>query len=85
MGHGGQILVSNATHTLLGNELPAGAHLRDLGVHRLNDLQRVEHLFQVVHSGLPGDFPPLRSVDAFANNLPTQLTSFIGREREIGG
>ena len=81
--HGGQILVSKSTHRLLKDNLPPGVTLRDLGLHRLKDLQHVERLFQVVHASLPVDFPPLRSLDAFPNNLPTQLTSFIGREREI--
>ena len=82
-GHGGQILVSKSTQRLLKDDPPPGVNLRDLGLHRLKDLQRVERLFQVVQAGLPVDFPPLRSLDALPNNLPTQLTSFIGREREI--
>ena len=63
--------------------LPDGASLRDLGEHRLKDLQRPEHLFQVVLPDLPADFPPLRTLDAVPHNLPLQLTSFVGREREL--
>src|SRR5437016_886728 len=63
--------------------LPADVSLRDLGLHRLKDLQQPEHLFQLLHPALPADFPPLRSLEAFAHNLPRQLTSFIGREREM--
>src|ERR1043166_1834795 len=63
--------------------MPAGASLRDMGLHRLKDLQQPERLFQLLHPSLPADFPPLRSLEAFAHNLPAQLTSFIGREPEI--
>ncbi len=82
-GHGGQVLLSEATCALVEQSLPKGLSLRDLGLHRLKDLQRPEHLFQLLIPGLETDFPPLKSLDAFPNNLPLQLTSFIGREREI--
>jgi len=78
-GHGGQILISLTTHNLLGGEAPDDVHLQDLGEHRLKDLQRPEHLFQVVVSDLPGEFPPLRSIENWPNNLPRQLSSFVGR------
>src|SRR5947209_8051077 len=81
--HGGQILLSQATRELLEQELPAEVSLRDLGVYRLNDLQRPTRLFQVVIADLPADFPPLRTLDAHANNLPIQPTPFIGREQEV--
>ena len=83
VGHGGQILVSEAVKVLIALDPPAGASLRDLGAHRLKDLKDPEHLFQVVHPDLPADFPSLKSLDARSNNLPIQLTSFIGRVREI--
>src|SRR4029079_13359246 len=57
--------------------------LCDLGIHGLKDLQQPERLFQLLHPDLPSDFPPLRSLEAFAHNLPRQLTSFIGREKEM--
>jgi predicted ATPase/class 3 adenylate cyclase len=82
-GHGGQILISQTTRDLVENDLPEGVSLQDVGEHRLKDLQRPERLFQVVISDLPYDFPPLKSLDALPNNLPVQLTSFVGREREI--
>ena len=82
-GHGGQILLSQSTRELLEQELPPAVSLRDLGVHRLNDLQRPTRLFQVVIADLPADFPPLRTLDAHANNLPVQPTPFIGREQEV--
>jgi predicted ATPase len=82
-GHGGQILLSDAVSGLAARDLPPGVSLRDLGTHRLKDLREPEHLFQVVHPDLPADFPPLQSLDARPNNLPVQLTSFIGREKEI--
>jgi predicted ATPase/class 3 adenylate cyclase len=81
-GHGGQILLSEATHGLIAKDLPAGIGLRDLGEHRLKDLAGPHRLFQVVANDLPADFPPLKSLDVLPNNLPLQLTSFIGRERE---
>jgi predicted ATPase/class 3 adenylate cyclase len=81
-GHGGQILVSSATVGLLG-VLPVGVSLRDMGAHHLRGLSQPERLFQVVATGLPAEFPPLRTPRSFPNNLPTQITSFIGREKEL--
>ncbi len=83
-GHGGQILLSEATRILVQDNLPEGISLRDLGVHRLKDLAHPQRLFQIVTADLPSDFPALQSPDRIPNNLPAQLTSFIGREREIG-
>ncbi len=82
--HGGQVVLSLPTEELSRDSLPAGASLRDMGEHRLKDLDRAERVFQVVLPGLPDQFPPLRSLDAYPQNLPVQLTSFIGREREMG-
>jgi predicted ATPase len=82
-GHGGQILLSDAVRVLAARDLPPGVSLRDLGAHRLKDLREPEHLFQVAHPDLPADFPPLKSLDVLPNNLPRQLTSFIGREKEM--
>ncbi|MBI5304075.1 MAG: tetratricopeptide repeat protein [Chloroflexi bacterium] len=81
--HGGQILMSLAVCELVRDQLPAGVSVRDLGEHRLKDLVRPERIFQLVVHGLPADFPALRSLDMLPNNLPGQLTSFIGREREL--
>jgi len=81
--HGGQILLSRSTQALVGDNLPPAVWLRDLGPHRLKDLEQSEKIFQVLAPDLPVDFPPLRSLDAFTNNLPRQLTSFIGRRREL--
>src|SRR6185436_14969939 len=82
-GHGGQILLSGATRELVRDVLPADTGLMDLGEKRLKDLMRPEHLYQLNALGLPSTFPPLKTLDAFLNNLPTQLTTFIGRENEI--
>jgi predicted ATPase/class 3 adenylate cyclase len=82
-GHGSQIVVSDTVRSLVGSELPAGVALRALGTHRLKDLGEPLPLLQVVAPGLAADFPPLRSIDARPNNLPSQLTSFVGREREL--
>ena len=83
IAHGAQTLLSQATAELVRDTLPAPFALRDCGLHRLKDLQRPEQVFQLLHPDLPADFPPLRSLNAQPNNLPLQLTSFIGREREI--
>jgi predicted ATPase/class 3 adenylate cyclase/TolA-binding protein len=81
--HGGQTVLSEAVTVLVRDALPPGAALRDLGEHRLKDLQRPERVAQLTHPALPGAFPPLRSLDARPHNLPLQLTSFVGREREV--
>jgi predicted ATPase/class 3 adenylate cyclase len=82
-GHGGQIVLSQATADLGQDALPAEVSLHDLGEHRLRDLARPERVFQVRHPDLPTAFPPLRSLDALPHNLPLQPTSFIGREQEL--
>jgi predicted ATPase/class 3 adenylate cyclase len=82
-GHGGQILISATTHALVAQDLPESASLRDLGEHRLKDLVHPHRLFQITVPDLPAAFPPLKSLSMLPNNLPIQLTSFIGREREI--
>ncbi len=81
-GHGGQVLLSETTSALVTDELPDGVEIRGLGQHRLKDL-RPERICQLVIGGLQADFPPIRSLDRQPNNLPTQLTSFIGREAEL--
>jgi predicted ATPase/class 3 adenylate cyclase len=81
-GHGGQVLISAATQELIRDTLPPSVSLNDLGMHRLRDLARSEQVFQLLHLGLPSEFPPLQSLDHLPNNLPRQLTSFIGREKE---
>jgi predicted ATPase/class 3 adenylate cyclase len=82
-GHGGQVLLSGTTRSMLEGNLPGDVELRDLGAHRLKDLANPEHLYQLAAPGLERDFPAVRSLDARPNNLPTQLTSFVGREAEI--
>jgi predicted ATPase len=84
LAHPGQILVSNASAALLGADLPAGVQLRTLGVFRLKDLSEPEPTSQVLADGLRPDFPVLASLDARPNNLPFQIASFVGRERELG-
>jgi predicted ATPase/class 3 adenylate cyclase len=81
-GHGGQVLLSEATSAVVSDNLPAGVALRGLGEHRLKDL-RPERICQLVVDGLRADFPPIRSLDRRPNNLPTQLTSFEGRDAEL--
>jgi len=84
IGHGGQVLLSGATESLVRGVLPANVELTDLGEHRLRDLTAPLRIFQARHADLPGTFPPLRSLNAFPGNLPLQTTSFIGRKQELG-
>jgi predicted ATPase/class 3 adenylate cyclase len=82
-GHGGQVLLTAAVQELARDDLPAGSRLIDLGAHRLKDLLRPEHIFQLEGPGLGSNFPPLRTLDSRPGNLPVQLTSFVGRERDL--
>ena len=84
-GHGGQTLLSDVAHNLTQDTLPPAVLLRSLGEHRLKDLGRPEPVFQLIHPDLPSEFPPLKSLNNadMPNNLPQQVTSFIGREQEI--
>jgi len=84
IGHGGQILISEAVRHAVADGLPGGASLVDLGMRRLKDLMQPEHVWQVSIAGLPSDFAPLKSLDARPNNLPVQSTALVGRERELG-
>ncbi len=84
VGYGGQVLLSETVAALVRDALPPDAALKDLGVHRLKDLGRPERIFQLQAPGLRAVFPPLRSLGspALQNNLPAQLSPFIGRNRE---
>jgi predicted ATPase/class 3 adenylate cyclase len=82
-GHGGQVLISDPTRVLVERSLPPGTSIRDLGSHRLKDIVDPEHLYDLVIEGLLSDFPPPRTLDARPNNLPLQLTSFVGRDDVI--
>ena len=84
-GHGGQVLVSGATELLVRDDLPDGCALVDLGEHRLRDLARPVRIFQLTGPGLRTEFPPVRTLAAFAGNLPVQLSSFVGRAAELAG
>jgi predicted ATPase/class 3 adenylate cyclase len=81
--HGGQVLLSAATHEMVRDQLPAGMKLAELGEHRLKDLFRPERVFQLSAPELPSEFPPLRTLEAYRNNLPLQPTPLIGREKEV--
>jgi len=81
--HGGQVLLSLPVEELLRDSIPAGVELRDLGERRLRDLARPERIFQIVVEGLQAEFPPLRSIEVMPNNLPGNLSSFVGRSREM--
>jgi class 3 adenylate cyclase len=83
VGHGGQLLLSQAACDRVRDALPEGVSIWELGAHRLKDLQQPEHIFQLVHPNLPAEFPPLRSLEAIGCNLPAQVSSFVWQEREI--
>ncbi len=83
LAHGRQTLISQAACELIRDVLPAGVTLRDLGIHRLKDLSSPEHVWQMFHPALPEAFPPLKSLDYLPTNLPAQMTSFIGRDKEM--
>ncbi len=83
LGHGGQVLVSSASRDLTVDQLGDEISFVDLGQHRLKDLARPEHVYQLEHPELGAKFPLLRSLDAFPNNLPVRLSTFIGREAEL--
>ena len=80
--NGGQVVLSSATLPLLEGSLPAGVRTRDAGEHRLKDL-RPERLAILEIEGLVDDPRPIRSLDSRPNNLPTQVTSFVGRTAEL--
>jgi predicted ATPase/class 3 adenylate cyclase len=80
--NGGQVLLSETSSDLVAGGLPAGVALRSLGQHRLKDL-RPERICQLAIDDLRLDFPPIRSLDSRPNNLPTQLTTFVGREADL--
>jgi len=83
--HGGQVLLSRAVAALVADRLPGGLALRDLGLVRLRDLASPEQVYQLSHPALRRDFPALRSLESTPNNLPQQVTSFVGRERDVDG
>jgi predicted ATPase/class 3 adenylate cyclase len=83
LAHGSQVLLSATTARLAQEGMTGESGLRDLGLHHLKDLHQPEQVFQLTHPALPSDFPALRSLESLPNNLPVQLTSFIGREKEM--
>ncbi|HLO35078.1 MAG TPA: AAA family ATPase, partial [Candidatus Deferrimicrobium sp.] len=83
IAHGGQVICSAVAAVLAGEGLPSSVRLVDLGSHRLRDIDRPEQIYQVVVDDLPRKFPPLRSLSTRRSNLPVQLTSFVGREKEL--
>lgn len=80
--HGGQVVTSDATANLVARSLPAGVTLKDLGAHRLKDLNLPEHLYQLLIPGTPEQFPPLRSMGTISS-LPTATTPLLGRDIEV--
>src|ERR1700677_3223127 len=81
--HGGQVVLTRVAADTVASSLSEDLELRDLGERRLKDLSKPERIYQLVMSDLPSDFPPLRSLEVMPNNLPAQVTSFVGRNREM--
>ena len=84
-GHGGQVLISDATRSLVAGALPEGVRLQPLGSYRLKDLPEPEALWQLEIRGLPAAFPPLRALDVRRAHLPPDATTFVGRDVELDG
>lgn len=82
-GHGQQVLISAPTAEFLAGELPEGCSLLELGAHQLRDVEHPEVIFQLCHPVLRAEFPALRTLDATPNNLPRELSTFVGRESEL--
>ena len=82
-GHGGQVLISGAGEYLLRDHLPENVSLQDMGRHRFKDAPQPVRVFQLLAPGLPHEFPHLRAFNIMPNNLPIQLTSFVGRQKEL--
>ena len=82
VGHGGQVLVSDVTAALVRSG-PSPVGFADLGTQRLRDLTEPERVWQVVHPDLPRLFPPVRGLDTYANNLPTQRSTLVGRDHDV--
>ena len=83
LGYGGQILLSAITAALVKENLPSGCKLVDMDEHYLKGISAPKHIFQLCHSELVADFPPLKSMAAFKHNLHRQVSTFIGREKEL--
>ena len=81
--HGGQVLLTKTTHDLVEGRLGSGFGLKRLGEFRLRDLSQPEMIYQLTHADLPADFPPLNTLAGRTGNLPLQVSSFIGRTREL--
>ena len=80
--HGGQVVLSDTTRHLVQSQLPADVTLRDLGWHRLKDIETPEHIYQLVPADLDEQFPPLRSLGA-RTSLPLTLTPLVGRDDDL--
>ncbi len=83
IAHGGQVVISQAARDLALDQIGDEFTLIDMGIHRLKDLARPEHVWQLVLLGVTREFPPLRSLDASPNNLPTAGSTFVGRQQEV--
>src|SRR5712692_10483668 len=81
--HGGQVILSEATRLLVQSRLPVGVSVRDLGFHRLKDIEAPERIYQLAAAGLQQQFPPLKSLGAPAS-LPVPLTPLVGRDADLG-
>lgn len=83
IGHGGQILISETTRQIAQEHLSSDISILDLGEHRLKGIAAPERIFQLCHPDLVTEFPRLNSLAIFKHNLQRQLSTFIGREKEL--
>jgi class 3 adenylate cyclase len=80
--HGGQVVLSEATRLLAASGLSAEVSIRDLGFHRLKDIEEPERIYQLVAAGLPEWFPPLKSLGA-TTSMPVPMTPLVAREGDL--
>jgi predicted ATPase len=83
VGHGGQVVLSDATRVLVEHTLSGDVRIRDLGRHMLKDFDEPQPLHDLVIEGLTADFPPIRTLHGGPAAFPAPRTSFVGRDREL--
>ena len=83
VAHGGQVIITAEVYDSVKELQEGKISFRDFGKRKLKDIVIPEHIYQIVSQEIHSDFPPLKSLDARLNNLPIQLSNFIGREKEI--
>jgi class 3 adenylate cyclase len=80
--HGGQVVLSDPTRALAASQMPPTASVRDLGFHRLKDIEAPERIYQLAGPALRQEFPPLKSLGA-QTSPPVPATPLIGRDDDL--